>query len=118
MSVEKYELIKNLKDLAERFIEESQKYIKNTVEVTRTVRLPKGEYCENCVYKKHEYSPFVAVCDSDCGCDMPANYVWCTIYGEKLEIDRDVSLVSTILPNGTLTFCKCAQCLADTNKTD
>lgn len=100
----------------EMLIDMAQKYIENTVEVTKTIRLPKGENCESCVFSKSQYSPFLAGGNSGCG--NSGSYVWCTLYGERLEIDKDMSLVSTMLPNSSLTFRKCARCLDDTSKID
>lgn len=115
MSVNEEQIAESIKGFAERFLEAAKKYIDDTVEVTRTVRVPKGEHCHSCVFQKQEYNPLLSASDSECcGC----GYVWCSLYGDRLEIDRDKSLVTAMLPNGTLTFKKCTRCLADTNKTD
>lgn len=104
----------DLKSLAERFIEYAQKYLDNTVEITRTVRLPKGEYCEHCVFRKTEYLYPVSI-DSN-SCFFGNSYVWCTLYGERLEIDKEKfnAVIPALSPCDPLTYRKCKQCKIDT----
>lgn len=45
---------KELDWLSKTFLEGIAKYYTNTIEVTKTVRIPKGKYCDTCPFLKYE----------------------------------------------------------------
>lgn len=95
------------------FIEGVQKYLENTIEITKKVRVPKGKHCNGCLFKQHEISLYS---DSN-GCPIGGG-VWCALYGERLKL-KDAFLNSPMLAITTpenWTYCKCNRCLEDTNK--
>lgn len=100
-------------DLLEKvFVEGVQKYLEDTMEITKKVRVPKGEFCEGCLFKKHE-SPLYS--DSN-GCPIGGG-VWCALYGERLKL-KDAffnSPMAAITAPENWTYCKCKGCLEDTN---
>lgn len=106
----------DLKNLAERFIKSAQKYIENTVEVTRTIRLPKGEYCKKCSFMKKEFFAYPAYGELEFGGGN--GYVWCTLYGERLEIDKEKfsAVALALLSCDPLTYRKCEQCKVETGE--
>lgn len=105
---------KELDWLTKTVIKGIEEYYKNTVEITKTVRVSKGDNCDCCGFKKYErYDRFFRS-----GCEYSGGRVWCALYGKRLELSdifRNNSLMRiTTLPENW-TYCKCKECLEDTN---
>lgn len=84
-----------------------KEYYENTVEITTKARVPKGEYCDSCSFKKGvQLFPFVAT--DDC-CN--SGYWYCGLYGERLELEHNFNF-----PMFKSAFKKCSSCLEDTKE--
>lgn len=96
--------------LINAFVEGVQKYLESTMVITKKVRVPKGENCDCCIFKKHENYP-------RCGDDCAGGGVYCALYGERLELSdiflKNGIMCATILPENW-TYKKCKGCLKDT----
>lgn len=90
-----------------------KKYLENTIVITKKVRVPKGDTCDYCSFKKHESPLYV---DGN-GCPVGGG-IWCALYGEQLELSnifRENSIMcATTLPDNW-TYKKCKGCLENTN---
>ena len=99
------------------FLEGAAKYLENTMEITKKVRVPKGDTCDGCLFKKHE-SPLYS---DSYGCAVGGG-VWCALYGEQLKLKGGLDIranpaLAIVSPNGW-TYNKCNECLEDTKAKD
>lgn len=94
--------------LTKAFCEGVKDYYENTVEITKTVRIPKGKYCDACSFVKTDYFP--QICPN--GDFVHGGIVWCAIYGDRLKLDKN-SLCG-FLPYIRPSYYKCDKCLKDT----
>lgn len=90
------------------------KYFENTIEITKKIRLPKGDTCDFCDFKKHANTTHI---DSDCSCAVGGG-VYCALYGERLKLKGDFlnSPMCAVIPPERCTYCKCEQCKIDTGE--
>lgn len=108
---------KELDWLTKTVIEAIGKYYTETVEVTKTVRIPKGATCDCCVFKKYEnYGNILP--NGDC-CN--SGYAWCALYGERLQINGGMDIrtnpILGLLPTNW-HYSKCKGCLEDTKQNE
>ncbi len=92
--------------LTKAFFEGIKNYYENTVEITKTVRVPKGKYCDNCPFVKTDY--YALLSDDCCNCTI----VSCSLYGDRLKL-YDSSLYA-LLPYTKPIYYKCEKCKKDT----
>lgn len=103
-------------NFAKLFLDSVANYLENTVEITKNVRVPKGDTCDYCFFKKHgNYKPISS--KSDCDCICGGGGVYCALYGERLELSevfRNNSFMCATIPPENWSYCKCKGCLEDT----
>lgn len=103
--------------LIKAFVEGVQKYFESTTEITKKVRVPKGDTCDGCLFKKQERYDSVPYVESGCDC-IGGRGIWCALYGERLELSdifRNNGLMCVTISPENWTYNKCKGCLEDTN---
>lgn len=86
-------------------------YLENTIEITKKVRLPKGDFCGCCDFKKHRDINYII---DDCNCAIGGG-VCCSLYGERLKLKYNFNNhIYAIIPPKDWTYLKCDSCLKDT----
>lgn len=102
--------------LEKALVDGIQKYLENTMEIAKKIRLPKGDTCDFCDFKKHGNATHI---DGECGCAVGGG-VYCALYGERLELKGGLfnNPVLAITPPSNWTYCKCKGCLEDTKVKD